>query len=317
MTSGYSSYFTITSLALTSIQVSSSVSKISAYFDFTITALLKDQASSTWTASTTLTLTGSLSISGDTSSTTDSGSASFSIYSSQSGSLIITVSSSSVSGQTTITILKNSLKILSVLPTVTNTQPSYPHNSFTVIVQIYNSDLSVLNSKSIQFSVSLSLTNSGTLSGTTTKSSSLGEVSFDSLSITSTGTFKIQAQVTDMNQASSNDITILPYSLAEIQVVPSSPVSCNFDFTLSLKLYDQKAELWTSDTSLSLTTGTSLYGELSKTISLGQGEMVVWSATVGNNLITVQSGSVTATANVEVLSNSLRIDLINPVVMFM
>jgi hypothetical protein len=118
MTSGYSSYFSIVNLALTSIQVSSSVSQISAYFDFTITALLKDQELNTWTSTTSLSLTGSLSISGDTSLSTSSGSALFSIYSSQSGTLVITVSSSGVSGSTTITILKNSLKIYSITPTV-------------------------------------------------------------------------------------------------------------------------------------------------------------------------------------------------------
>ena len=181
-------------------------------------------------------------------------------------------------------------------------------------MKIYNNDLSVLNSKSLQFSVSLSLTNSGTFSGTTNKNSASGEVSFDSLYITSAGTFKIEAQASDMVTATSSDITILPYSLYEIQVSSSSPVSCNFDFTLTIKLYDQKSELWTSDTSLTLTTSTSLYGELTKTISSGQGTSTVYSTAVGDNLITLQSGSITTTITVTILKNSLRIDSISPTV---
>ena len=116
--SSSSESFTIQAWALTTISLTSDNTSPSAYFDFTLTATLKDQGGNIWTTLTTVQLTASNGILGTLSNDISNGSGTFSVYCSLSGSNTITATSGSVTAQVTINISQNKLKISSLSPTV-------------------------------------------------------------------------------------------------------------------------------------------------------------------------------------------------------
>lgn len=115
---GYSLSFTVNSLVLSTIELTSSTTTPSAYFYLTITATLKDQVSDLWSNSETVVLTDNSKFYGTNSVTASSGTCTYSIYFYSSGTYSLVASSSGVTGTITITVLKNSLKITSLSPTV-------------------------------------------------------------------------------------------------------------------------------------------------------------------------------------------------------
>ena len=117
MIDGVSSSFTIVPLALTTITCSTVISK-TAYFSFDVSLTLKDQSLGLWTTSTSIDVTGSSTIGGTTTLTVTTGTDTFYMYGTVSGTLVITLKSGAITGTCSVEILKLSLVIYSITPTV-------------------------------------------------------------------------------------------------------------------------------------------------------------------------------------------------------
>ena len=106
-------------LALTTIQLSVSPINPSAYFDFTVNAILLDQTSAAWTTFSSLSLTGSF-VGGSSTQSSATGSADFTVYKSSPGTFLVTCTSGTVTATLSITVVSNRLKITSVSPSVSS-----------------------------------------------------------------------------------------------------------------------------------------------------------------------------------------------------
>jgi hypothetical protein len=109
---------TIIAAAVTSMTLTRSVTSISGYLDFTLTASLFDQIGISFTESSTISLTSDKVFGGQISLTTTTGSASFTVHGIESGLHTFTASCSGKSATTTVTILSNVLKFTSISPSV-------------------------------------------------------------------------------------------------------------------------------------------------------------------------------------------------------
>lgn len=316
--SATSSSFTISPIALTTVTLSTNNASPSAYISFTLTASLYDQSSNYWTTSSTVLITSSPSyISGTLSATTLTGIASFSVYCTLSGSIIITATSGSKSGTTTLDCQKNQIKVLTVTPTVMFTQPVYTTSTFSLTAGVYSNDGNTLISAYGSFSITLSLSPTGTISGTVTSNTSGGTFTFSNLKITSAGTYTVEAANTNMLTGSSSSFTITALALTTISISSSnSSPSANVQFSLTCTLKDQAGSSWTSSTILTLTATNSFVGSNSVTTATGSGVFTVYCLNSGSITFTVSS-TVTQTITLNILQDMLKIIQVTPAVLFM
>lgn len=98
--------------------LTASVTSISGYFDFTLTAALLDQIGIAFTSSSTITLTSTKTFGGQTSLTTTTGSSTFTVHGLESGTHVFTASCSGKSATVSVNILSNTLKFTSISPSV-------------------------------------------------------------------------------------------------------------------------------------------------------------------------------------------------------
>lgn len=182
---------------------------------------------------------------------------------------------------------------------------------------MYSNDGNTLISAYGSFSITLSLSPTGSISGTVTSNTAGGTVTFSDLKITSVGAFTIEATNSIMLTGTSASYNIAVLALSTISILSSnnSP-SANVQFSLTCTLKDQVGSSWTSSTILTLTATKSFVGSNTVTTSTGSGVFSVYCLTSGSVTFTVSS-SVTGTITVNVLQDKLKIIQVTPAVLFM
>jgi hypothetical protein len=288
----YSDTLVIDDLGLDRLTLSIDRVEESAYVDFKVTVYAFDQSGGSWTASISVSLTSDGSLAGSINQNIV-GSGEFIVYSKSIGTLTITATSGTKSAQDSIKIKVNSLKIESILPTVRNNQPTLTTSTFTLNVCVYNNDLSNKIENYGPFTVSLSISNSGVLSGTNSGDTSSGCISFGSLSISTFGSFQITASSLNMNSDVSEYLTIKELSIS-ITSSKSSP-TCFFDFLLTVQVKDQSSSLYTNSITISLSSTDSVLSSTTITTSSGKGSITIYFT---------QSGPKTISASTQGYSNS-------------
>ena len=114
-----SSGFTVTQgSSLSYFTFSFSIASPSAWQDFSVTVTLMDGCGVIYVVSSQVTLSATNGISGTLVQTTSTGSAIFNVYCQTTGSNIIVATSSSISSNTTISILQDKISIISLVPIV-------------------------------------------------------------------------------------------------------------------------------------------------------------------------------------------------------
>ena len=188
-------------------------------------------------------------------------------------------------------------------------------SSFNVLVKIFDNSGLTLLTLANPFIITLSLSNSGTFSGTVSSSSTSGICQFSSLKITTSGIFSITASSQDKLPATSNQISISELALTTINLSSSeSSQSANFEFSLTITLKDQVGSLWQVKTLLSLTSDLDLNGDIN--IQTDKGSIIanLWSSKVGLNTITVVSGLVSTSISITILKDMIKIIELTPIV---
>ena len=165
------------------------------------------------------------------------------------------------------------------------------------------------------YSITLVL-QTGTLSGTSIKSTSSGIASFSSLSVTTPGTYTILASCTYCISVTSASFTIQAFVLSQIVVTASDTTPSAYqNFQLTINLFDQHGQSWTTSTSLTLSSPSSIQGTLSGSTSTGQLILTVYGTVQGSISIVISSGSVTGSCSVDIQQNILVITSISPTVL--
>lgn len=308
---------TIIALAVSSMTISISPNPVSAYFNFDVTVTLLDQQNRLFTSASTIDLNIGTNFIGTITKSTSTGSAVFSLYSKVSGLYTIQAVCSSVSISSTINILQNLIKVVSVSPTVITMQTMYVGDSFNLAASVYDS--SGLNlASSGTFPLTLSLSPSSTLNGITSKSTTSAAAQFSGLQIQNSGSFIVIVSSLDTVSGSSVTLTVLDLSLNSI-ILETSNLSPTifFEFTLTVTLKDQKGQLWTQSTNVNLVFNSGIAGEVSKAVVGGTGIFLVYCTASGTIAVKANSGVDSNVVSLNALKGRIKISNLNPVVSFM
>lgn len=180
---------------------------------------------------------------------------------------------------------------------------------------MYDSTGTNIESTRGSYSITISLTTAGTLSGTLTLSTTSGQANFSGLRILSAGTFFISASSTSLiSVTTSTSVPIINYVYSMTITSSTLTPSVNFAFTLSFSLKGEDQNAFTGVCSLSLSESTNtIAGTLTGSISNGSGSLIVYFTTSGSKTVTGtcpsidSSPAVTSTISLTALSLKLVI----------
>ena len=308
-----------------SITLTSDSSTPSAGFTFIVSATVLGEDGNPFTTPSTVLLSeaSGVTIHGTTSASSDAvtGVASFSIYIAVNGGMNIVATYGSISKTIAVTVMIEKIK-MTVTAFVRIMQPGTSLDTFSVTAGVYDNSGNTLESTNQEYTISLSLSGNGVISGTHSGRSTNGQVIFSSLRVVSMGTFTLTAASTGTTSAVSSPFSVINYAFA-ISLSPSnSSPSVNFPFTLTALITgeDTAAFLGSCTASLTINTGETMYGTLSTTTSTGTATFTIYLSTIGDKVIDCtcpasgSSPAVVGTIDVKVLIQALTISL-SPIVM--
>ena len=316
ITSATSSSLTITNYVY-AISLASSTSTPTANFPFTITVTLKGEDNNLFTGISTTVLTCANTLSGITSLSNSGGTVTFSIYFTSLGSQVITATSSSITGNITISVLSEILKIITFTP-VLFMQPSLSTTVFSITIGVYdNTGISLETTQSYQISIALSPT--GTMIGTLSGNTLNGQIAFNGLKILSSGTFSIIGRSTGIISITSNPATVTNLiSCIEITSNAPSP-SAFFEFSLAINIIGEDNTAFTGSCDLSLSTspsssGLTITGNSIITTTNGTAIFNIYFSYSGSKIINTGCNSITNSTTLIILDQILKIIRIHPIV---
>ena len=295
----------------------------SAYFNFILTTTLYGEDNNLFTGTCLISFTEASSASFYPSSTisTSTGTAALTVYMTSTGSKTITATcpssgSSSVSTSVSLTILSEILKITSINPTVISIKPITSSNIFAVTVAVYDYSGTTIESLRGVYSITLSLTPSGSFSGTLTGSTTSGQYTFTGLTVLSKGTFTIVASSAGITSDTSQTIMISnavsSVSLSSSTLTPSA----YFDFTITTTIKGNDNNLYTDSCTITLSEsgGSAILGNTIATTSNGTAYFYIYFASIGSKIILATVSGTTGSLGITVQTNNLKIISLTPTV---
>jgi hypothetical protein len=226
-----------------------------AFVEFVLRILIFDQRGVLWVLNVSLIVTSTNNdILGTLSGSTTTGTLDLSVYSRISGTKQIKVTAGSISGDSSVSIQQNILQITSVSPSTLYTESIFTTTPLDCTVCVLNSQSLTTISSYGPFTININaLVN--TLTGTLSKQTSNGCVSFTSLKVSYIGTTRLQVMSTDKLSSLGGQIKVKSLTLS-LSISPSV-ISSNFDLNLTATVYDETGFVYTPSLLVSLT-GSSL-----------------------------------------------------------
>jgi hypothetical protein len=206
--------------------------------------------------------------------------------------------------------------INSIIPTVFYIQTIYSSAFFSVSTSVFNNEGTTILQLRGPFTISLSLTPSVTLSGIITSDTNSGSCSFKDLSIASAGTYTLTASSGSLLPGSIQ-LTIISLSVTSLTVsISPSSVSAFFEFQVTVTLFDQRNQVFTSSSSVNLLLSSNFLGTTSKTTTSGSVIFSLYSISSGTFLIEAWSSSVTGSASITILKPKVVFTSLSSTVFF-
>lgn len=182
---------------------------------------------------------------------------------------------------------------------------------------MYDYDSNALETLRGPYSVSLSLTPTGTISGTKIKNTSSGVVTFSNLRILSANTFILTASATGVGSDVTTSFTVTNFVHTITATTTESTISANFAISITADIKGEDGNAFTSSATIILTVNTgTISGTVSRTTSTGQGVLSVYFTTIGTKVITASCNSKTTTVTLVITVNILKIDTLTTTVFF-
>jgi hypothetical protein len=139
-----------------------------------------------------------------------------------------------------------------------------------------------------------------------------------SLSVPSAGSYYFTVTDTSNNQLSITPSFSVSASLNTISLSTTNPSpSANFDFFVSVALYDTCGNYFTGITLVTFTGTLQLLGTLSKSISGGAANVDLYCTSTGTNVITATSGSISGQISLNIMQDLIVITAVTPSVRYM
>lgn len=172
------------------------------------------------------------------------------------------------------------------------------------------------------YTISLSLTPTGSLAGTLSGSTSSGSIIFSSIRIKSAGSFSIVASSSGVTSAQTTVLTVKNYVYTISLTSSTSTPSVNFGFTLTGTLNGEDGNLFIRSCTVTLTEATSsLAGTTFLTTSTGTASFAVYLTKVGTVSIVAtcpaedSSPAVSGTISITAQTLILKITSFTPVIL--
>jgi hypothetical protein len=199
--------------------------------------------------------------------------------------------------------------------------------TFSVSVGVYNNPGTIVESLRGPYTVALSLTSTGTVSGTSilgtvSINTASGLVTFSSLRILSLGSFTVTATSANIVTGTYSGISTVNYAFSMTLVSSIATPTRFFDFTVtaSIKGEDTFAFIGSCAAYLTENGGTSILGTTSLTTTTGTAAFSIYFTVLGSKTITCtcpavgSSPGTSATVSVTVLIPYLKVSLFSPIV---
>ena len=176
-------------------------------------------------------------------------------------------------------------------------------DTFSVTVGVYDSTGLILETNEGIYTVTLSLSSDGVLSGTKVLSTSLGTVTFNGLQILSRGAFIIQASSPNVNLGTYtlNPVTNLLTSITVTTSVNSPRTYDKFTITARLIGEDDAIYLGETDVILIEKSGKTINGDTQVETSTGVAKFVFYIELPGTCTFEVSSGSVSTQISLKII----------------
>ena len=186
-----------------------------------------------------------------------------------------------------------------------------------MVVGVYdNSGINTLIGYPLNISLELSPSSSFTGINSGLISTTNGSITFKNLRIISSGTFKFIAKGLDLISGSSSDIVINAFSVDSIKLKASvSVISAYFSFTLSVYLFNQIGSAHQVSETVYLTANIGFGGNEATSTSLGIGNFSVYGKEPGILTFVALCNGKTATEQLTILPNILKVLSVYPIVM--
>lgn len=173
------------------------------------------------------------------------------------------------------------------------------------------------------YTISLSLSPTGTFSGTSSGSTASGVLTLSSLRILTAGSFTMTAASTSVTSA-TKALTIVNYVYTITLSSTTTTPSVNFSFTITATLKGEDGNAFTGTCTVTLTESTSsLVGTTSNAITGGTGTFSVYLNSAGAKSIVAtcpasgSSPAVTQTISITALTNILKITSFTAVILYL
>ena len=273
------------------------------FFDFSLNVVVQDESSAYYSHSLSISLTASNSVFATNPLIISTGQSSVQVYFVSSGSKTIEASASGYTSSLVLEVSQAIIKIVSISPTVTFTQPVHTESVFAATIQVQD-DSSAIEQNHGPHTISLTIKSSSDLLASDSTTS--GIVEFSGLKIGLAGSQQLVASCSNMVSAESSVFNIAQLALTTLEIsVSQNTPSVNHDFEVVVKLYDQIPELWTYSATVSLTGSLSIVGSTSQTISSGSVSFIIYATESGSLTLSATSGSVASSKTVQVLTQKL------------
>ena len=289
---------------------------------FTVNIVIKGEDNNAFTGVCSMTLSAT-NLAGTLVSSITGGSGTMSVYFTTSGTKTITAtcpavdSSPQVQSTLSITVLQPMLKISGF------SAPSNSLNAFSMTIGVYDNSGATLHTVRGPYSISLSLTPSGSTVGTLTASTTAGEITFSNLRILSANTFTITATATDMQLATTSSFTVVNFAYSIVLTASTTTPSLNFNFDITATVKGEDGNLYSGTCVVGLSVAdSSIVGETSKTTTSSVSIMSVYFTASGSKVVQATcpasspSPAVYQTISIIVQVNKLKITLVTPLVLF-
>lgn len=277
-----------------------------------MTVTIYDQGGNLYTSGqVSVSLSGTIQLYGSVSGLCDHvSSITLKVYCKAAGSNTITATVSGKSASTSVTIVSSVLNIDSITA-VYSSLPEYPVDTFDCVIEGYDSTNSILSTYH-DFIVTVSLTPSGTITGSLSITSSSGLSSFSSLIITTVGNYNLIFSAPGFTDVQSANIQISALSLNSVTLVLSdTTISAYKTFTATVTLLDQRSGLWTTSTSITISGDKSIGGTLVQTTTSGSQIFSIYGKASGTLTLTATASGLTASKSILIQQVHLIVSIVN------
>lgn len=191
----------------------------------------------------------------------------------------------------------------------------------SIAVSVYNNEKTIIESIRGPYSISLTISPSGSKVGTWVRSTTNGQITFTGLRILSQNTYTLTASSTDLISTNYSPISIVKelYSI-ELSSDTATP-SANFDFIITANFLSEDSSAYDNQCTVSLS-GNNLAGTLTKINLAGSLTYNIRVTLSGSHTITAKSlatlkrGEISAQITIPVLADTLKFSSFSTIVIF-